>query len=137
MYGAAFFFLLLMEVNSCLTILSSDVFSRELKKQTTRGMQAEDYVAVATVPTCTSISLKKRNRQQHRSPVLCHDLLLSHLLEYSGREYFICLCTTLFIFAVYLNLVDLSLPALSPGWMKHTCGTSKKKKQQKFQRKMC
>lgn len=58
MYGAAFFFLLLMEVNSCLTILSSDVFSRELEKQTTRGMQAEDYVAVATVPTCTSISLK-------------------------------------------------------------------------------
>lgn len=47
-----------MEVNSCLTILSSDVFSRELEKQTTRGMQAEDYVAVATVPTCTSISLK-------------------------------------------------------------------------------
>lgn len=59
MYGAAFFFFL-MEVNSCLTILPSDVFSRELGKQTTaRGMRSEDCVAVAMVPTFTPISLEE------------------------------------------------------------------------------
>lgn len=49
-----------MEVNSCLTILPSDVFSRELGKQTTaRRMRSEDCVAAAMVPTFTPISLEE------------------------------------------------------------------------------
>lgn len=60
MYGAAFFFFFLMEVNSCLTILPSDVFSRELgKRATARGMRSEDCVAVATVPMLTPVSLEE------------------------------------------------------------------------------
>ena len=55
-----FFFFFLMEVNSCLTILPSDVASRELGKQTTAlGMRSEDCVAAAMVPTFTPVSVEE------------------------------------------------------------------------------
>lgn len=55
-----FFFFFLMEVNSCLTILPSDVFSRELGKQTTAwGMQPEECVAAAVLPAFTPVSLEE------------------------------------------------------------------------------
>lgn len=55
-----FFFLFLTEVNSCLTILPSDVASRELGKQTTAlGMRLEDCVAAAMIPTFTPVSVEE------------------------------------------------------------------------------
>ena len=69
MYGAAsfflsffffFFFFFFLEVNSCLTILPSDVFSRELGKQTAAGgMQSKDCVAAAGLPAFTPLSLEE------------------------------------------------------------------------------
>lgn len=56
MYGAA---LLLMDANSCLTILLSDVFGGGAGKVTARGMWSEDFVTVEVIPVFTPISLEE------------------------------------------------------------------------------
>lgn len=91
-----------MEVNSCLTILPSDVFSRELGKQTTaQGMRSEDCVAVAVVPTVTPVSLEETGSSithQSYATTCC-----SHISWDVPGENVSFACARLFIFAVYLN----------------------------------
>lgn len=64
-----------MEVNSCLTILPSDVFGRELGKLR-RPRSAVGGVCSAAASS-THSGRGRRRGQQHRSPVLRRDLLLA------------------------------------------------------------
>lgn len=116
----------LMEVNSCLTILPSDVYSRELGQQTTAwGMHAEGLCCCGRGSSIHSY-LIRRPRLQHQSPVLGRDLLLRHLLQRPRRERCICLCTTVFISALDLNMMYSHLQrAVLVGW--NTCCISRKR----------
>lgn len=115
-----------MEVNSCLTILPSDVFSRELGREDGprnavwglccggRGSNVHSY-------------LIRRRRQQRHPAVFCRDLLLERRLECPGRERFIRLCTTLLIFCCFFfNMLHSHLPPADLAGRKHTGCISRK-----------
>lgn len=63
-YGAALF---LMDINSCLTILPSDVFGGREGIATARGIWSEDSVAVEVIPMFTPISLEEIAGITHQS----------------------------------------------------------------------
>lgn len=73
-----------MEVNSCLTILPSDVFGRELGKLR-RPRSAVGGVCSAAASS-THSGRGRRRGQQHRSPVLRRDLLLARAPPRTSRE---------------------------------------------------
>nr|BAC38318.1 unnamed protein product [Mus musculus] len=99
MYGPADFFFFLIEVNSCLTILPSDVFLvGSWRERTARGMQSEDCVAVGVAPTFTPISLEVGSTvTQQSSAVTCCFNISWNVLE--GNVSFACarLCSFLLL----------------------------------------
>lgn len=111
---------LLMEVNSCLTILPSDVGSRELGKRPDPEECGRRIVFQRSLPSRSVGDLGSSITQQSYAMTCCF-----HAPKRSGRERCVCLCTT--IFAVYLNMMLYGhLPrAVLAGWNTHVASQGK------------
>lgn len=119
---------LLMEVNSCLTILPSDVCGRSWANKRPAPRNAARGSCCCRRLSSTRSGLGPRTRQQITQQSYAMACCF-HAPTRSGKERCVCLCTT--IFCCLFKEDARSPTTCRPGWMKRTRCISRKRKQLK------